>query len=145
MQRSKFPYTARSSAKVIRHAVSIDERRAKFRQDLISGGHQKADHIQPQLHRYESDLSQMNEKVGHQGTNGHHSTQQDPKAATSDSTGGHLSVPAQNLPQSSSESLARPMQSASTEHLRERPKSPRKHARRTYSQAQRPQDIQEVW
>ena len=36
MRRSKFPYTARSSAKVIRHAVSIDERRAKFRQDLIS-------------------------------------------------------------------------------------------------------------
>ena len=36
MQRSKFPYTAHSSAKVIRHAVSIDERRAKFRQDLIS-------------------------------------------------------------------------------------------------------------
>ena len=36
MQRSKFPYTARSSAKVIRHAVAIDERRAKFRQDLIS-------------------------------------------------------------------------------------------------------------
>jgi uncharacterized protein (DUF2235 family) len=36
MQRSKFPYTARSSARVIRHAVSIDERRAKFRQDLVS-------------------------------------------------------------------------------------------------------------
>ncbi|KAL8737470.1 MAG: hypothetical protein Q9181_001658 [Wetmoreana brouardii] len=36
MQRSKFPYTARSSAKVIRHAVSIDERRAKFRSDLVS-------------------------------------------------------------------------------------------------------------
>lgn len=36
MQRSRFPYTARSSARVIRHAVSIDERRAKFRQDLIS-------------------------------------------------------------------------------------------------------------
>ncbi|EEP75321.1 conserved hypothetical protein [Uncinocarpus reesii 1704] len=36
MQRNKFPYTARSSAKVIRHAVGIDERRAKFRQDLIS-------------------------------------------------------------------------------------------------------------
>ncbi|KAE8381327.1 hypothetical protein BDV26DRAFT_278893 [Aspergillus bertholletiae] len=35
MQRSKFPYTARTRAKVIRHAVSIDERRAKFRQDLI--------------------------------------------------------------------------------------------------------------
>lgn len=36
MQRSKFPYTAKSSAIVIRHAVGIDERRAKFRQDLIS-------------------------------------------------------------------------------------------------------------
>jgi hypothetical protein len=35
-RRHKFPYTARSSARVIRHAVSIDERRAKFRQDLIS-------------------------------------------------------------------------------------------------------------
>lgn len=38
MERSKFPYTARSSAKVIRHAVSIDERRAKFRQDLVYQG-----------------------------------------------------------------------------------------------------------
>lgn len=36
MQRSKFPYSARSSAKVIRHAVAINERRAKFRQDLIA-------------------------------------------------------------------------------------------------------------
>ena len=37
MKRTKFPYTAKSKAKVIRHAVSIDERRAKFRSDLISG------------------------------------------------------------------------------------------------------------
>ncbi|KAF2164531.1 hypothetical protein M409DRAFT_67693 [Zasmidium cellare ATCC 36951] len=36
MTRSKFPYTAKTTARVIRHAVSIDERRAKFRQDLIS-------------------------------------------------------------------------------------------------------------
>src|SRR3569833_1799463 len=36
MERSKFPYTARPSAKVVRHAVAIDARRAKFRQDLIS-------------------------------------------------------------------------------------------------------------
>lgn len=41
MQRSKFPYTARSTARVIRHAVSIDERRAKFRQDLV--GQEKSD------------------------------------------------------------------------------------------------------
>ncbi len=36
MQRSKFPYTAKSSARIVRHAVGIDERRAKFRQDLVS-------------------------------------------------------------------------------------------------------------
>ncbi|KAK5061547.1 hypothetical protein LTR84_008091 [Exophiala bonariae] len=36
MQRTRFPYTAKPSAKVIRHAVSIDERRAKFRQDLVA-------------------------------------------------------------------------------------------------------------
>ncbi|KAJ2901989.1 uncharacterized protein MKZ38_001130 [Zalerion maritima] len=39
MKRSRasrrFPYTARSSARVIRHAVAIDERRAKFRQHLL--------------------------------------------------------------------------------------------------------------
>lgn len=36
LRRTKFPYAARTSAAVIRHAVSIDERRAKFRVDLIS-------------------------------------------------------------------------------------------------------------
>ncbi|EMC96032.1 hypothetical protein BAUCODRAFT_148869 [Baudoinia panamericana UAMH 10762] len=36
MGRTRFPYSAKSSALVIRHAVSIDERRAKFRQDLVS-------------------------------------------------------------------------------------------------------------
>lgn len=35
MQRNNFPYTAGTTAKTIRHAVSIDERRAKFRQDLL--------------------------------------------------------------------------------------------------------------
>ena len=35
MSRSNHPYTAISSSMVIRHAVSIDERRAKFRQDLV--------------------------------------------------------------------------------------------------------------
>ena len=44
MQRSKFPYTARSSAVVIRHAVSIDERRAKFRQDLMYQSRPKHKH-----------------------------------------------------------------------------------------------------
>lgn len=35
-RKSRFPYTAKMSADVIRHAVAIDERRAKFRQDLVS-------------------------------------------------------------------------------------------------------------
>ncbi|KAI1810668.1 hypothetical protein GGS20DRAFT_579691 [Poronia punctata] len=55
MQRSKFPYTARSSAKVIRHCVSIDERRAKFRQDLI---YQK----KPEGHRHHHMLHDLHEK-----------------------------------------------------------------------------------
>jgi uncharacterized protein (DUF2235 family) len=51
MQRSKFPYTARSTAHVIRHAVAIDERRAKFRQDLISELKQSAE-AQRYKHRH---------------------------------------------------------------------------------------------
>ena len=31
-----FPFTTKTSVKVIRHAVAIDEHRAKFRQDLLS-------------------------------------------------------------------------------------------------------------
>ncbi|KAI0471194.1 hypothetical protein F4859DRAFT_484720 [Xylaria cf. heliscus] len=50
MQRSKFPYTARSSAKVIRHCVSIDERRAKFRQDLIYQKKPEGHHHRHMLH-----------------------------------------------------------------------------------------------
>ncbi len=51
MKRSKFPYTARSSAKVIRHAVSIDERRAKFRSDLLSETRTSKPHEQCLRHR----------------------------------------------------------------------------------------------
>ncbi|KAF2087528.1 hypothetical protein K490DRAFT_23539, partial [Saccharata proteae CBS 121410] len=50
MQRSKFPYTAHSTAKFIRHAVAIDERRAKFRQDLISEN--KPSHQHRYRHRH---------------------------------------------------------------------------------------------
>jgi hypothetical protein len=55
MQRSKFPYTAKSSAKVIRHAVSIDERRAKFRQDLMYQNHPRK-HRQRHHHPHLPDL-----------------------------------------------------------------------------------------
>ena len=61
MQRSKFPYTAKSSAKVIRHAVSIDERRAKFRQDLMYQSHphkrQHRHHHLPDLHEIRRSIS----------------------------------------------------------------------------------------
>lgn len=59
MQRSKFPYTARSSARVIRHAVSIDERRAKFRQDLM---YQQANRRRRNQHGHWRDLEHM---LGH--------------------------------------------------------------------------------
>lgn len=36
VQRSRFPFTTRTSAQTIRHAVAIDERRTKFKHDLIS-------------------------------------------------------------------------------------------------------------
>ncbi|KAH8726273.1 hypothetical protein GQ44DRAFT_571521, partial [Phaeosphaeriaceae sp. PMI808] len=75
MQRSKFPYTARSSARVIRHAVSIDERRAKFRQDLISQAkpdrsthykhHRKHKHAKNHFHGHET--SGLNGKDGEEG------------------------------------------------------------------------------
>ncbi|KAJ5188719.1 hypothetical protein N7491_005039 [Penicillium cf. griseofulvum] len=62
MQRTKFPYTARSSAKIIRHAVGIDERRAKFRQDLISGARPKG----KKKHRHHPHLPKNHLHLFHQ-------------------------------------------------------------------------------
>ncbi|CAL5870316.1 uncharacterized protein PFLUO_LOCUS4552 [Penicillium psychrofluorescens] len=70
MQRTKFPYTARSSAKVIRHAVGIDERRAKFRQDLISG--RRPEHDKSHLHRPHFDRQHMQEHLHHHMDANHH-------------------------------------------------------------------------
>jgi uncharacterized protein (DUF2235 family) len=55
-----YPYTAQTSAKVIRHAVSIGERRAKFRVDLINDRRKRAaDSGKPlpaqRFHRFLSD------------------------------------------------------------------------------------------
>lgn len=67
MKRSRFPYTAKMSADVIRHAVSIDERRAKFRQDLVSqappkhGKHHHLDEYMQWLH-----LDKLRNKEGQQ-------------------------------------------------------------------------------
>lgn len=159
MQRSKFPYTARSSAKVIRHAVSIDERRAKFRQDLISGGQpQREDMMNKNLHRYDSDLAAMNEKLHLNGNHPQASSEQAAGAAGPRITvtgsqenkhriGDQLSIPSQRGAQGSSDSLTSPMQTPSTEHLRRKGDSQQKskHKRRTWSQPTREQDIEEVW
>ncbi|KAF2683470.1 hypothetical protein K458DRAFT_305296 [Lentithecium fluviatile CBS 122367] len=63
MQRSKFPYTARSSARVIRHAVSIDERRAKFRQDLISQAKPNRINYYKRRHKYSHNHGTSDEKA----------------------------------------------------------------------------------
>ncbi|CAK7275506.1 hypothetical protein SEPCBS119000_006723 [Sporothrix epigloea] len=89
MERSKFPYTARSSAKVIRHAVSIDERRAKFRQDLVyqSAGNSSKKHRDPRqvLHdvhekyraRRQSLQVAVSSAIYHRDASGRHSQDQD--------------------------------------------------------------------
>lgn len=70
MERSKFPYTARSSAKVIRHAVSIDERRAKFRQDLMyqsqRGNKRQSRQDEKQQHGKSHVIHGIREKYRHQ-------------------------------------------------------------------------------
>jgi hypothetical protein len=66
MQRSKFPYTARSSAKVIRHAVAIDERRAKFRQDLISQNKPDRAHQYKRRHKHHHSLADPADQNGDQ-------------------------------------------------------------------------------
>ncbi|EXJ92752.1 hypothetical protein A1O3_01304 [Capronia epimyces CBS 606.96] len=169
MARSKFPYTAHSSAKVIRHAVSIDERRAKFRQDLISGSQQpqRGDITNHEIHRYDSDLKQMNEKL-EEANDG--ASERKPVLAENtgsdainsggpriEVTGDHHSrlsvLPSHARPRASSDNLAEPVQTPSTENLQSTTrKSHRQHdgartrrLRRRWSEARKAQDIQEVW
>ncbi|RMJ24198.1 hypothetical protein PHISP_04930 [Aspergillus sp. HF37] len=46
----QFPYTTCTTAKVLRHAVSIDERRIRFRNELLSDWHPRARSRTAQLH-----------------------------------------------------------------------------------------------
>ncbi|KAK4160891.1 hypothetical protein QBC43DRAFT_324801 [Cladorrhinum sp. PSN259] len=93
MERSKFPYTARTSAKVVRHAVAIDERRAKFRQDLIyqsnKSKHKPRNSAQQKLH-------DMHEKYRRKATPGHAPGR--PSAADDRGRRGTLAVPADPEP-----------------------------------------------
>ncbi|KAJ5103399.1 hypothetical protein N7532_003928 [Penicillium argentinense] len=108
MQRSKFPYTARSSARVIRHAVGIDERRAKFRQDLISGPRPKEKHhkrhrphfhanrLEQHLHRHEDANHHLH--IFHQDRHGNANSEQVPAIRLDDGSNGaptELNVPAE--------------------------------------------------
>jgi uncharacterized protein (DUF2235 family) len=101
MQRSKFPYTARSSARVIRHAVGIDERRAKFRQDLISGARPKDNRhkhrrhhfgphrLEQHLHRHEDASHHLHIRhQAHQNGNGNANADQVPSIRLDDGTNG---------------------------------------------------------
>lgn len=177
MQRSKFSYTAKLSAKVIRHAVSIDERRAKFRQDLISGDQpQREDRMSPDLHRYNSDLTNTSivngpdarkkdlEKVDKmkphieepeavaEKSNGKREKQNVSWLGVPKSVGKKKSDDSFTRPGDSNQlargrlmSMAMPM-SPSTENLRnqydEGQHKPRRHQ---YSEAQKKQNIEEVW
>lgn len=168
MQRSKFPYTAHSSAKIIRHAVSIDERRAKFRQDLISESkHQDDVKTSHKIHRYGCDLPDMGEEpsppegkrqgvttiatpkpgsknIALPGTHSDPTTQLGIRASEYDT---QLIVPSRSTAPSSSESLVDPDKTPGTENLPtigDFSKRQTKHFRRTWSTRQRSQDIQEV-
>lgn len=81
MQRSKFPYSARSSAKVIRHAVSIDERRAKFRSDLISEAKPQHKH-KHQHHRHKQPPDEQHEEKREDRRNGTTRREPEPKSAS---------------------------------------------------------------
>lgn len=119
MQRSKFPYTARSSAKVIRHAVSINERRAKFRQDLISSGQlEKQEASLKQMHRYNTGIGSPHDQYS-------------PQTMPEDLVNGNgvnkpeLNIPAINLPSpvvdnsDAHSDFAAPMATRSTEDLQQ--------------------------
>lgn len=153
MSRTKFPYTAHSSAKVIRHAVSIGERRAKFRVDLISG--------KETLSGKETDHGEYlkpggDEKKEHSASKSHKSSQPSPKTNGED-TSNSQSVPPASTPQPDrpkrpnigrTTSYTEPYITHSTEDLRstslpaqQRPRRPR----RRFSDIRRAQDILEVW
>lgn len=68
--KASFPLTTKTSAKFIRHAVSIDEHRAKFREDLLSHGspnaesirsesrgHQRSRSLEPELQNRSTEIS----------------------------------------------------------------------------------------
>ncbi|KAB8072985.1 hypothetical protein BDV29DRAFT_158011 [Aspergillus leporis] len=170
MQRSKFPYTARSSAKVIRHAVGIDERRAKFRQDLISevkpcSGKKKQPHWKrhlPRLH-HTAEKPEDVPAIVVNGGNGespalqrHGETESVYRSVRSSNESVYSASHRYRAPVQHGQrklGLAVPMLTASREDLASIKSGhsslhvPHEHARAEddYDDEETPQDIQEVW
>ncbi|OAR00918.1 hypothetical protein LLEC1_00615 [Akanthomyces lecanii] len=165
MQRAKFPYTARTSAEVIRHAVSIDERRAKFRQDLL---YQKTlQNKRPRHRRLSEFLEPVRRSFEYYVSNG-------ASEAADDATASHDNIATQNddpLPERTGRTLLSPSDAAPSNPGRSRSRSrhvpyrlpPRAHSFKSWhrnghghashdNDQQKPdyqeevgQDIDEVW
>ena len=146
MTRSKFPYTARTSAKVIRHAVSIDERRAKFRQDLITGG--KIEEEEKEERRYDSGLWRAV-----RGPQDARDGEQPPgkwSRLTPSTSGTWSNNGRSGKPGSASAGLAVPPRRSSTINLNSAQDPPpaipfKSELLRGYSTHRKAQDIEEVW
>lgn len=173
LSRGAFPYTALTSAKLIRHAISIDERRAKFRVDLISNK-PKEDPKQikkrPKFHRYLSDLPSMYQPKDEEpedadskgllgklfkNTMGKHT--EDRTASDSHQTRSELThtaaltdhnnqaqVPVDAAPEGNPAASRKSVGSPSSEQQTEVPRK-RQSLRRRFSDLHVPQDILEVW
>lgn len=124
MRRSKFPYSVRSSARVIRHAVSIDERRAKFRSDLMSGKTTPGDHYVNRRHR--------DRKKGNHDLNGARVAQRDRSAERA--TGRFRRPSRARQPQATGKPSPRGVKSDDgNDHLKPRRDSPDSSRRRSQS------------
>jgi len=170
MLESKFPYTVRTSAKVIRHAVSIDERRAKFRQDLISDDQtQKEDKMSSYIHRYDSDPADMEIRDSQSPSQGRHGLAaedleprfREPADAHREEDGNTSRDPPENrgnhflgLPKELTTLTPNDSSGAPNEHNLSEANSkqeqshrvrPAKLRRRQYAESGKKQDIEEVW
>ncbi|KAI9724614.1 MAG: hypothetical protein M1828_003637 [Chrysothrix sp. TS-e1954] len=87
MRRSKFPYAAKSSSRVVRHAVAIDERRAKFRQNLISQ-EKPGEHHHLHLEHLHEKIHEEEEHLQHDAHEHHHHRAPNPQKQPQNQTNG---------------------------------------------------------
>jgi len=156
MKRSRFPYTTTMSADVIRHAVSIDERRAKFRQDLVSQAppknarHHHLDEYMQWIHldglRHKED-EKAGEVLQRPDTHRNHSSQQAPFRPRKPQQHQHHQREQQHQPhrpRNSSDSAIPVHERFDDGYARPRPR-PHNHHRPQRQPREGDQDISEVW